>query len=121
MSGVFQSFLSNMMDSLLVIAEKSAGEEFQIALWTILSQVSWGNDSAEILLGLWVMFSLVNGHTFLEFKTFVAKMTHNLLRDLYIVVFPLMEINKIFCEEAWNMGTPLTLVDQILHTEKWSL
>ena len=110
-----------MMDSFLVIVEESDSEKFQIAVWTILSQLSRGNNPAKILLCRWVMFSLVNGHTFLEFKTFVAKMTHNLLRDLYIVVFPLMEINKIFCEEAWNMGTPLTLVDQILHTEKWSL
>ena len=110
-----------MMDSFLVIVEESDSEKFQIAVWTILSQLSRGNNPAKILLCLWVMFSLVKGHTFLEFKTFVAKMTHNLLRDLYIVVFPLMEINKIFCEEAWNMGTPLTLVDQILHTEKWSL
>ena len=121
MWGVIQSFLSNMMDSLLVIAEKSAGEEFQIAVWTILSQVSRGNDSAEILLGLWVMFSLVNGHTFLQFKTFVAKVTRDLPRDLYVVIFPLVEINQIFCEEAWNVGTFLTLVDQIFHAEKWSL
>ena len=110
-----------MMDSLPVIVEESASEEFQIAVWTILSQVSCGNNTAKILLGLWVMFSLVNSHTFLLFKNFVAKVTHDLPRNFYIVIFPLVEINQIFCEEAWNVGTFLTLVDQIFHAEKWSL
>ena len=68
-----------------------------------------------------MLFSLMKGHTFLEFETFIAKVTHDLPWDLYLVIFPLVEIDQIFCEEAWNVGTLLTLVDQVLHTEKWPL
>ena len=109
------------MDILPVIVQETSSQEFQITVRTVLSQIGRGNNTTKILLGLGVLVSLVSGQTFLLFETFVAKLTHDLPRDLYIVIFPLVEINQIFCEEAWNVGTFLTLVDQIFDAEKWSL